>query len=237
MDIFEDMLSDIAYTPEELSEVHDYSDIQCFSDEAVYVYSLETRRINHATGWDTLLGYDNKEISMKKLMMITTPDYINFIREMNNQSLAFIYEKTERVMEYSCTIESKKFSKEGREVALLESVGIYRTRGGRANQIIGRYKLSPSTPNPHHRYFHANGPGIQELVNKMKYYPAHIKLLTNKQLEVLRLAASGLKMQEISEQLKLSKSNVEKMVQNMCEKFQVKNSKELIAYALKNQLL
>jgi DNA-binding NarL/FixJ family response regulator len=71
----------------------------------------------------------------------------------------------------------------------------------------------------------------------MKDYPAHIKLLTNKQLEVLRLAASGLKMQEISEQLKLSKSNVEKMVRNMCEKFQVKSSKELIAYALKNQLL
>jgi len=237
MQFTEIMLSDIPYTPEELAEVSDYSDIQCFSDEAVYVYSLETHRINYATGWDTLLGYDNKEISMIKLMMITTPDYIDFIREMNNQSLAFIFDKTERVMEYSCTIESKKFSKQGREVALLESVGIYRTRGGRAEQIIGRYKLSPSMPNPHHRYFHANGPDIQLLVNKMKDYPAHIKLLTNKQLEVLRLAARGLKMQEISEQLMISKSNVEKMIRKMCEKFQVKSSKELIAYALKNQLL
>ncbi|MCA6468352.1 MAG: helix-turn-helix transcriptional regulator, partial [Chitinophagaceae bacterium] len=152
MQFTEIMLSDIPYTPEELTEVNDYSDIQCFSDEAVYVYSLETHRINYATGWDTLLGYDNKEISMKKLMLITTPDFIDFICEMNNQSLAFIYHKTERVMEYSCTIESKKFSKEGKEVALLESVGIYRTRGGRAEQIIGRYKLSPSMPNPHQRY-------------------------------------------------------------------------------------
>lgn len=231
------MLSDIPYTPEELAEVSDYSDIQCFSDEAVYVYSLETHRINYATGWDTLLGYDNKEISMKKLMLITTPDYIDFIREMNNQSLAFIFEKSENVKEYSCTIASKKLSKDGREVPLLESVRVYRTRGGRVEQVLGTYKLSPVMPNPHYRYFHANGPDIQLLVNKMKDYPAHIKLLTNKQLEVLRLAASGLKMQEISEQLKLSKSNVEKMVRNMCEKFQVKSSKELIAYALKNQLL
>jgi len=233
----EHFLSNIPYSPEVLAEVSDYSDIQCFSDEAVYVYSLETHRINYATGWDTLLGYDNKEISMKKLMLITTPDYIDFIREMNNQSLAFVYDKTERVMEYSCTIDSKKFSKEGREVALLESVGIYRTRGGRANQIIGRYKLSPTMPNPHHRYFHANGPDIHLLVNKMKDYPAHIKILTNKQLEILRLAVRGLKMQEISEQLMISKSNVEKMIRKMRAQFRVNSSKELIAYALRNQLL
>lgn len=237
MDIFEDMLSDIPYTPEELSEVHDYSDIQCFSDEAVYVYSLETRRINHATGWDTLLGYDNKEISMKKLMMITTPDYINFIREMNNQSLAFIYEKTERVMEYSCTIESKKFSKEGREVALLESVGIYRTRGGRANQIIGRYKLSASMPNPHHRYFHASGPGIEELVDKMKRFGAEGRLLTQREREILRLLAGGMILKDIANHLGISKSNIEKKIYGLFKKLKVKNQRELISYVLRNQLL
>ncbi|MCA6479075.1 MAG: helix-turn-helix transcriptional regulator [Chitinophagaceae bacterium] len=231
------MLSDIPYTPEELAEVSDYSDIQCFSDEAVYVYSLETHRINYATGWDTLLGYDNKEISMIKLMMITTPDYIDFIREMNNQSLAFIFDKTERVMEYSCTIESKKFSKQGREVALLESVGIYRTRGGRAEQIIGRYKLSPSMPNPHQRYFHANGPGIEELVDKMKGFGAEGRLITRREREILRLLAGGMILKEIANHLGVSKSNIEKKIYGLFKKLKVKNQRELISYALRNQLL
>ncbi|MCA6462510.1 MAG: helix-turn-helix transcriptional regulator [Chitinophagaceae bacterium] len=237
MQITEFMLSDIPYTPEELAEVSDYSDIQCFSDEAVYVYSLETHRINYATGWDTLLGYDNKEISMIKLMMITTPDYIDFIREMNNQSLAFIFDKTERVMEYSCTIESKKFSKQGREVALLESVGIYRTRGGRAEQIIGRYKLSPSMPNPHQRYFHANGPGIEELVDKMKGFGAEGRLITRREREILRLLAGGMILKEIANHLGVSKSNIEKKIYGLFKKLKVKNQRELISYALRNQLL
>ena len=237
MQITEFMLSDIPYTPEELAEVSDYSDIQCFSDEAVYVYSLETHRINYATGWDTLLGYDNKEISMKKLMMITTPDYIDFIREMNNQSLAFIFDKTERVMEYSCTIESKKFSKEGREVALLESVGIYRTRGGRAEQIIGRYKLSPSMPNPHQRYFHANGPGIEELVDKMKGFGAEGRLITRREQEILRLLSGGMILKDIANHLGVSKSNIEKKIYGLFKKLKVKNQRELISYVLRNQLL
>ncbi|MDB9483506.1 helix-turn-helix transcriptional regulator [Dolichospermum circinale CS-537/05] len=220
-----------------MAEVSDYSDIQCYSDEAVYVYSLETHRINYATGWDTLLGYDNKEISMIKLMMITTPDYIDFIREMNNQSLAFIFDKTERVMEYSCTIESKKFSKQGREVALLESVGIYRTRGGRANQIIGRYKLSPSMPNPHHRYFHANGPGIQELVDKMKGFGVDERLITRREHEILRLLAGGMILQDIANHLGVSKSNIEKKIYGLFKKLKVKNQRELISYVLRNQLL
>ncbi|MCA6486506.1 MAG: helix-turn-helix transcriptional regulator [Chitinophagaceae bacterium] len=233
MQFTEIMLSDIPYTPEELTEVNDYSDIQCFSDEAVYVYSLETHRINYATGWDTLLGYDNKEISMKKLMLITTPDFIDFICEMNNQSLAFIYHKTERVMEYSCTIESKKFSKEGKEVALLESVGIYRTRGGRAEQIIGRYKLSPSMPNPHQRYFHANGPGIEELVDKMKGFGAEGRLITRREREILRLLAGGMILKDIANHLGVSKSNIEKKIYGLFKKFNVRNQRELIIHIIK----
>ena len=237
MQYSEHYLSNIPYSPEELDEVKDYSDIQCFSDEAVYVYSFQDLTIKYATGWDTLLGYDNKEISMKKLMMITTPDYIDFIREMNNQSLAFIHHKTERVMEYSCTIVSKKFSKDGKEVALLESVGIYRTRGGRAEQIIGRYKLSPVMPNPHDMYFNASGPGIQELVDKMKGFGAKGSLITRREQEILRLLSGGMILKDIANHLGVSKSNIEKKIYGLFKKLNVRNQRELISYALRNQLL
>ncbi|MFM9021339.1 MAG: response regulator transcription factor, partial [Sediminibacterium sp.] len=222
MNLYETFLSSDTFVAEDTSEVNDYSDIRYFSDEAVYVYSLIDYKIKFAAGWDTLLGYANEEISMRKLISITTPDDIDFIREMNNQSLAFILGKTEHVKEYSCTIESKKFNKEGKEGSLLESVRVYRTRGGKVSEVVGTYKLNPRLPNPRQRHFHASGPGIEVLVDRMRQFGATQNILTRKQLEVLKLISSGKLNKEVSNHLLISNSSVEKMVQNMCEKFQVK---------------
>jgi len=234
MQFYETFLSSDTYVPEERT---DYADIPFFSDEAIFVYSLVEMKIMHAAGWQQLLGYENDEISMQMLIGITTPDYADFIREMNNQSLAFILEKRERLDEYSCTIESKKYNKAGDEVSLLESVRVYRSAKGRVTELLGRYKLNPRITNPNNKYFHASGPGIEVLVDKMREFGFTQKLLTRKQLEVLKLIASGKLMKEVAEELLISKSSVEKTIRNMCDKFQVKSSKELIAYALKNQLL
>ncbi|MFN9665753.1 MAG: hypothetical protein ACK57C_04080, partial [Bacteroidota bacterium] len=164
MQFYETFLSSDTYVPEERT---DYADIPFFSDEAIFVYSLVEMKIMHAAGWQELLGYENDEISMQMLIGITTPDYADFIREMNNQSLAFILEKRERLDEYSCTIESKKYNKVGDEVSLLESVRVYRSAKGRVTELLGRYKLNPRITNPNDKYFHASGPGIEVLVDKM----------------------------------------------------------------------
>ena len=234
MQFYETFLSSDTYVPEERT---DYADIPFFSDEAIFVYSLVEMKIMHAAGWQELLGYENDEISMQMLIGITTPDYADFIREMNNQSLAFILEKRERLDEYSCTIESKKYNKAGDEVSLIESVRVYRSAKGRVTELLGRYKLNPRITNPNDKYFHASGPGIEVLVDKMKKFGDEGRLITRREQEILRLLSGGMILKDIANHLGVSKSNIEKKIYGLFKKLNVRNQRELISYALRNQLL
>lgn len=234
MQFYETFLSSDTYVPEERT---DYADIPFFSDEAIFVYSLVEMKIMHAAGWQQLLGYENDEISMQMLIGITTPDYADFIREMNNQSLAFILEKRERLDEYSCTIESKKYNKAGDEVSLLESVRVYRSAKGRVTELLGRYKLNPRITNPNNKYFHASGPGIEVLVDKMKKFGDEGRLITRREHEILKLLAGGMILNDIANHLGVSKSNIEKKIYGLFKKLNVRNQRELISYALRNQML
>lgn len=234
MQFYETFLSSDTYVPEERT---DYADIPFFSDEAIFVYSLVEMKIMHAAGWQQLLGYENDEISMQMLIGITTPDYADFIREMNNQSLAFILEKRERLDEYSCTIESKKYNKAGDEVSLLESVRVYRSAKGRVTELLGRYKLNPRITNPNDKYFHASGPGIEVLVDKMREFGDEGRLITRREHEILKLLAGGMILNDIANHLGVSKSNIEKKIYGLFKKFRVRNQKELISHTIKNNLL
>lgn len=234
MQFYETFLSSDTYVPEERT---DYADIPFFSDEAIFVYSLVEMKIMHAAGWQQLLGYENDEISMQMLIGITTPDYADFIREMNNQSLAFILEKRERLDEYSCTIESKKYNKAGDEVSLLESVRVYRSAMGRVTELLGRYKLNPRITNPNDKYFHASGPGIEVLVDKMKKFGDEGRLITRREHEILKLLAGGMILNDIANHLGVSKSNIEKKIYGLFKKFNVRNQRELIIYSIKKNLI
>ena len=234
MHLYETFLSTETYDPVDNPS---YRNIEVFADEAIYIYSLMDRKILYAKGFGSLLGYDNQEISMRLLVSITTPDFTDFIRKMNNESLAFILQQREHLNEYCCTIESKKYNKQGKEVSLIESVRVYRTQGNRVTEVLGRYKLNPRVPNPRCKYFHASGPGIEELVEKMRAFEANEKTITLREQEVLRLISQGILVKEVAYQLSISKSTLEKILQNMCKKFEVKCSKELIAFGLKNQLV
>ncbi|MFN7540612.1 MAG: helix-turn-helix transcriptional regulator [Bacteroidota bacterium] len=87
------------------------------------------------------------------------------------------------------------------------------------------------------KYFHASGPGIETLVNKMRAFEANELKVNHQQLEILQFLAKGMIINEIAIRLGMSKSNIEKKIYNLYKKFNVQNQKELIAFALKNQLL
>ena len=234
MHLYETFLSADTYAPGDISA---YRNIEVFADEAVYIYSLVDMKICYADGFESLLGYDDKEISMRLLVSITTPDFTDFIQEMNNQSLAFILGRQEHLNQYCCTIESKKYNKQGEEVSLIESVRVYKTKENRVTEVLGRYKLNPRVPNPRLKYFHASGPGIEELVEKMREFENTELQVNNKQLEILQFLAKGMIVNEIAIRLGMSKSNIEKKIYSLYKKFDVQNQKELIAFAHKNELL
>lgn len=237
MHFYETILSQEPFQPDPSATDLSFAGITTFSDEATFVYSLENKKILFAEGWLHLLGYSNEEISMQLLVSITTPDFKEFIQEMNNQALAFIFSKSEYLHSYSCTIESKKISKSGEVVPLIESVRVFRSSGGKVLDVIGTYKRNPRFPNPGNKYFQASGPGIEEFIEKMEQVASRGTLVNDQEQKILHMLANGKTMKEVAVETFVSKSKVEKMLIQLYRKFNVRNLTELIAYAHKNGLL
>ena len=237
MHLYETILSKEPFQPKPTVQNLRYANISNFSDEATYVYSLKTKKILFARGWMELLGYENEEISMHLLVEITTPDHKEFIQEMNNQALAFILSKSANLYEYSCTTECKKFSKQGEEVALIESVKVHKTLKGKVVEVIGTYKRNPRMPHLGNKYFQASGPGIESLVEKMRLVAAREASINGRERLILKMLAQGKSMKEVAEVLFVSKSAIEKTVMPLYRKYDVRNLVELIAYAHKNGLI
>ncbi len=80
-----------------------------------------------------------------------------------------------------------------------------------------------------------------------KYMPArnsssgksHISMepLTNRQLEILKLVADGLTNHEIADKLYISQRTVDSHRRNLLDKFEVKNTAELIKYAVQKGMV
>ena len=237
MHLYETILSKEPFQPKPTAKNLRFANIPCFSDEATYVYSLKTKKILFAEGWMELLGYENEEISMDLLVEITTPDHKEFIKEMNNQALAFILSKSANLFVYSCTTECKKYSKLGVEVPLLESVKVYRSLKGKVVEVIGTYKRNPRMPHTGNKYFQASGPGIEILVEKMQQFEALEKEITKRECKIIRMLANGKTITEVAKEMFVSKSTIEKNLSELCRKFEVRNRAELIAYSHENGLI
>jgi DNA-binding CsgD family transcriptional regulator len=237
MQLYETFLSKEPFQPKPTTKNLRFANIPCFSDEATYVYSLKTKKILYAQGWMELLGYANEEISMHLLVEITTPDHKEFIQEMNNQALAFILSKSEHLYDYSCTTECKKFSKQGEEVALLESVKVHHSLKGKVVEVIGTYKRNPRTPHLGNKYFQASGPDIETLVEKMQQFEAHKEVFNKRECKIIRMLVNGKTIKEVAKEMFVSTSTIEKNLSELCRKFKVRNRAELIAYSHENGLI
>ena len=76
------------YTRERVSDLpFDYNDPayeQCkekvlqFTGQAAYIYSFEKKRMLFANGWEELLGYKDKDITLLKIISITSERYFDF---------------------------------------------------------------------------------------------------------------------------------------------------------------
>ena len=61
--------------------------------------------------------------------------------------------------------------------------------------------------------------------------------LTDRELEVLRLVATGMNNREIAKQLVISENTVKNHVRNILEKLQLHSRMEAVMYAVKEKLL
>lgn len=211
--------------------------VQRFPEEAIYVYSFKENRMIYADGWEEVLGYRDDEITMLKIVSITTPEYAPFSNELNDKALYFILHKQERLEEYSFTIELKKFHKDGRPVPLIVRVGVFRSENGQVTEIIGRNQVNHSITLGKVMRYAAFGPEKSEFEEQLNKEIFNHFAISSKEKEALALVARGYSFKEIAHHFKVSPSAIEKRILPLYKRFNVRSLSHLITFAYENHIL
>ena len=61
-----------------------------FIGQAVYIYSFEKDKMLYASGWEELLGYKNEEITLLKIVSLTSERHFNFSNDFNDKALQYL---------------------------------------------------------------------------------------------------------------------------------------------------
>lgn len=211
--------------------------IHRFPNEAIYIFSLEKQTMVYLNGWKDLLGYENEEITLNVLINSTIPEYMQFCTEMNQRALNFAFSLTENFEKYCCLIETKKYTKSGEVITLLENAGIYKTENGRITEIIAKYQQIKISRSNNIRYYETYGPEKTTIDEYFIEVVDEHQAISGKEKEVLSMAAKGLSIKEMADLLKISGSAVEKRLMALYRRFKVTNLTHLISFAYERGIL
>lgn len=208
-----------------------------FVGQAVYIYSFEQNRMLFANGWEDMLGYKDEEITLLKIVNLTSKRHSNFSNELNDKGLQYLKTIKEDLTKYSFTIEVEKIHKNGEIVPIFSRVGVYKSSNGNILELIGISEKIHSRKLGNIMQYAAFGPetsGFEESLNEELFNELGI---SRKEKEALELAAKGYTFKEIADNLNVSQSAIEKRIIPLYKRFDVKSLTHLISFAHDNYIL
>jgi DNA-binding CsgD family transcriptional regulator len=208
-----------------------------FTGQAIYVYSFVKNRMLYAHGWDEMLGYKDEEITLLKLIRLTSERHSNFSNEFTDKALQYIKNIKVDLDKYSFTIELEKIHKNGEIIPLFSRAGIHKSKNGTILEIIGISERIHSRKLGNIMQYAAFGPIttlFEESLNEQLFNELGI---SRKEKEALELAAKGYAFKEIANKLKVSQSVIEKRIIPLYTRFNVKSLPHLISFAHDNHIL
>ncbi|KGL59410.1 MULTISPECIES: LuxR C-terminal-related transcriptional regulator [unclassified Polaribacter] len=208
-----------------------------FTGQAIYVYSFVKNRMLYAHGWDKMLGYKDEEITLLKLIRLTSERHSNFSNEFTDKALQYIKNIKVDLDKYSFTIELEKIHKNGEIIPLFSRAGIHKSKNGTILEIIGISERIHSRKLGNIMQYAAFGPItslFEESLNEQLFNELGI---SRKEKEALELAAKGYAFKEIANKLKVSQSAIEKRIIPLYKRFNVKSLPHLISFAHDNHIL
>jgi DNA-binding CsgD family transcriptional regulator len=208
-----------------------------FIGQAVYIYSFEKNRMLFAHGWEEMLGYKDEEITLLKIISLTSDRHASFSNELNDKGLQYLKNISEDLNKYSFTIEVEKIHKNGEVVPLFSRIGVYKSLNGTILEVIGISEKIHSRKLGNIMQYAAFGPetsGFEETLNEQLFNELGI---SRKEKEALELAAKGYAFKEIGEKLNVSQSAIEKRIIPLYKRFDVKSLPHLISFAHDNHIL
>jgi DNA-binding CsgD family transcriptional regulator len=241
MEIKEDyalqFITDIPHNPSDPDNIS-LPDITRLPNEGIYIYDFIKGKILYSNGWKDVIGYHNDEISMKKIVMLTSSDHIQFVREINDKALYFLHQRNTRLTEYHLSFGIKMKHRNGMDVPVSVLLQVYATTPeGELLQIMGRFKGDDKLRLGRIRSFSVFGPEKEAFEQSLNNDLVYNLRISNKELEVIKLLAQGKTYKEIADDLSISKSAVEKRVAPLFKRFNVKNNAHLVGFAYENLLL
>lgn len=231
------LITDIPAALKSPEAIHFKKNIPKFPEEAIYIYSFKQDRMIYADGWEEVIGYKDDEITMVKIVSISTPEYALFSNELNDKALMFINSKTQDLELYSFTIELKKIHKNGNHVPVILRVAVFKAENGRVTEIIGHCQINRSLKFGKVMKYYAFGPAKSEFEENLNKALFQHFAISGKEKEALALVAKGQSFKEIANLLDVSQSAIEKRIIPLYKRFNVRSLSHLISFAIENNIL
>ncbi len=208
------------------------------TDEAVYIYSFKEKKLIYADGWEETLGFKDNEITLQTIIKQTDASYVAFAHEINAKTIEFILSKKTGIKNYSFTVELKKIHRDGTMVPMEVKIGILSVDDdGMVNHIIGRFRINRNLHLGMVMRYDVHGPDKEEFEKVINKAVQKFLTISGKEKEALKYVAKGYSFKEIADELGVSASAIEKRIQPLYKRFNVKNLTHLVSFAYENYIL
>ena len=198
--------------------------------EALFVYDFAANELLFEAGWKELLQLTERP-TMYTLFDRIQRKFQLQVMEILDCLLKQMLSDREEVSKYGCTIEFKLRSESGLLIPVVFRIGVYEVgESGEALSCIIRCQRDDTLRIGGLARYTIYAPGevcAQQLHEK---FNANTQLSPD-ELQILRLIARGLAFKEVAHEMSISKSTVEKRVQRMYKRFNVKSTAHLIGHA------
>jgi DNA-binding CsgD family transcriptional regulator len=209
-----------------------------FPDEAIYIYSFKEKKLIYADGWEGTLGFKDNEITLQTIIQQTDPSYAVFAHEINAKTIEFILSKKTGIKNYSFTVELKKIHRDGTMVPMEAKIGILSVdEDGLVDNIIGRFRINQNLHLGMVMRYDVHGPDKEEFEQVINKAVQKFLTISGKEKEALVYVAKGFSFKEIADELGVSASAIEKRIQPLYKRFNVKNLTHLVSFAYENHIL
>ena len=209
-----------------------------FPDEAVYIYSFKEKKLIYADGWEGTLGFKDEEITLQTIIKQTDPSYVAFAHEINAKTIEFILSKKTGIKNYSFTVELKKIHQDGTIIPMEAKIGILSVdEDGLVDNIIGRFRINRNLHLGMVMRYDVHGPDKEEFEKVINKAVQKFLTISGKEKEALKYVAKGYSFKEIADELGVSASAIEKRIQPLYKRFNVKNLTHLVSFAYENYIL
>lgn len=212
------------------------SSMTSYPMEALFVYDFTSNELLFEAGWKELLQLAERPTIHTLFDRIQRKFQLQ-VMEILDCLLEQMLSDREEVSKYGCTIEFKLRSESGLLIPVVFRIGVYEVgETGEALSCIIRCQRDDALRIGRMARYTIYAPRescSQELNQRFSL----ITQLSQDELQILRLIARGMAFKEVAHEMSISKSSVEKRIQRMYKRFNVKSTAHLIGHAYDHFIL